>query len=231
MVRLEHVVKRYRQGRDDVEILRGVSLNVAAGELLSVIGPSGSGKSTLLHLMAGLDTPTSGEIYVAEKPLSTMSDDELTLFRRRRIGIVFQFFHLLPTLTVEENVALPLLLDGCGLADAGPRVEALLRQVNLAHRRGARVGELSGGEQQRIALCRALVSEPDLLLADEPTGNLDSRAGEEVLEILVQLAATRACTTVLVTHDAKAAGYCERVVEMRDGQLVPQAREREVLVK
>ena len=178
MVRLERVVKTYRQGGRELRALDGVTLTVAAGEFAAIMGPSGSGKSTLLHLIGGLDVPTSGEVWLDGRALSTMTDDEVTIFRRRHVGFVFQFFNLLPTLSAEENVAYPLLLDGVAWRDAAPRVARALDRVGLADRRTHRPDELSGGEAQRVAVARALVVEPRLLLADEPTGNLDSKSGD-----------------------------------------------------
>src|SRR5262249_13838003 len=172
------------EGEAGVWAVRGVDLEIPAGQLVSVVGPSGSGKSTLLHLLGGLDQPTEGEIVIGGTPISGMSDDEITIFRRRKIGFVFQFFNLLPTLTAEENVALPLLLDGRGWREVRPKVESVLDQVGLGRRRQHRPDELSGGEMQRVAIARALVIDPVLILADEPTGNLDSRTGEQVLALV-----------------------------------------------
>jgi putative ABC transport system ATP-binding protein len=219
MVRLEHVRKVFRQGHGELRALDDVSLDVARGEFLSVMGPSGSGKSTMLHLMAGLDVPTAGEIFVAGRPLSGLKDDEVTLFRRRQIGFVFQFFNLLPTLTAEENVALPLLLDGRRMREVREPVGALLDLVGLGNRRSHRPDEMSGGEMQRVAVARALAIEPALLLADEPTGNLDTETGTDILELIKRITVARALTVVLVTHDLKAARYGDRAVTMRDGRL------------
>jgi putative ABC transport system ATP-binding protein len=224
MVRIDDVSKAFLQGKSRVQVLNGVSLEVAEGELLVVMGPSGSGKSTLLHLVGGLDAPDGGEIFVEGSPLSRMSDDEITLFRRRRIGFVFQFFHLLPTLTVEENVALPRLLDGQSMATVRPRVESLLERVGLAHRRSHRADALSGGEAQRVAIARALVIDPVLLLADEPTGSLDSHAGSEILELFRSTVAHRGRPAILVTHDVRAAACGDRVVAMRDGRIIGETR-------
>jgi len=220
MIVLRAVDKIYRQGATEVAALRGVTLDIAAGQFVSVVGPSGSGKSTLLHLLGGLDQPTAGEIEIEGTPIAAMSDDEITIFRRRRIGIVFQFFNLLPTLSAEENVALPLLLDGRRARDVRPRVESVLEQVGLAHRRRHRPDELSGGEMQRVAIARALVVEPALILADEPTGNLDTATGEQILELLREANAARGATIVMVTHDPRAAAYAGRTVAMRDGLVV-----------
>ena len=220
MIALSDVHKVFRQGETEVRALAGVSFEVAAGEFVAIRGPSGSGKSTLLHLIGGLDVPSAGEIRIDGALLSRLSDDELTVFRRRRIGIVFQFFNLLPTLSAEENVALPLLLDGARARDARPRALAALEQVGLAHRRRHRPDELSGGEMQRAAVARALVIEPRLILADEPTGNLDTTTGEQILALIRRANAERGCTVVLVTHDPRAATYGTRVITLNDGVVV-----------
>jgi putative ABC transport system ATP-binding protein len=219
MISLRRVRKVFGHGDTAVCALGGVDLEIPAGQLVSVVGPSGSGKSTLLHLLGGLDQPTEGEIVIGGTPISGMSDDEITIFRRRKIGFVFQFFNLLPTLTAEENVALPLLLDGRGWREVRPKVESVLDQVGLGRRRQHRPDELSGGEMQRVAIARALVIDPVLILADEPTGNLDSRTGEQVLA-LVRDANRGGATVVLVTHDARAASYGSRTVTMQDGGIV-----------
>jgi putative ABC transport system ATP-binding protein len=220
MISLRRVRKVYGQGETEVCALGGVSLDVPSGQFVAVVGPSGSGKSTLLHLMGGLDHPTSGEITIGGTPISGMTDDEITIFRRRKIGFVFQFFNLLPTLTAEENVALPLMLDGRTWRDVRPGVEAVLDQVGLGRRRRHRPDELSGGEMQRVAIARALVIDPLLILADEPTGNLDSRTGEQILGLIRDANRRRGATVLLVTHDAHAASYSSRTVTMQDGGIV-----------
>jgi len=220
MIALSDVHKVFRQGEAEVRALAGVSLEVAAGEFVAIRGPSGSGKSTLLHLIGGLDVPSAGDIRIDGALLSRLTDDELTVFRRRKIGFVFQFFNLLPTLSAEENVALPLLLDGVRARDARPRALAALEQVGLAHRRRHRPDELSGGEMQRAAVARALVIEPRLILADEPTGNLDTTTGEHILALIRRANAERGCTVVLVTHDPRAATYGTRVITLNDGVVV-----------
>ncbi len=220
MVRLDNVVKTYRQGDIPVHALAGISLEVPKGEFLAVMGASGSGKSTMLHLVGGLDLPDSGSIFVGEHELSKMSDDDLTIFRRRKIGFIFQFFNLLPTLSAEENVALPLLLDGKRMRDVQPRVEKLLDRVGLLKRKSHKPDELSGGEMQRVAIARALVIEPILLLADEPTGNLDSKTGEDILQLVKETAEQVDQTVMMVTHDARAAAYGDRVVTLKDGLVV-----------
>jgi putative ABC transport system ATP-binding protein len=220
MISLRGVRKVYGRGETEVCALDGVSIDIPAGQFVAVVGPSGSGKSTLLHLLGGLDQPSAGEIVIAGTPISGMSDDEITVFRRRKIGFVFQFFNLLPGLTAEENVALPLLLDGRGRRAVKPAVEAALAQVGLSHRRRHRPDELSGGEMQRVAIARALVIAPALILADEPTGNLDSRTGEQILALIRDANQHRGATVLLVTHDARAASYAARTVTMQDGRIV-----------
>jgi putative ABC transport system ATP-binding protein len=223
MISVRGVHKVFRQGETEVAALSGVSLEIARGEFVSIMGPSGSGKSTLLHLLGGLDAPTGGEILIDGTAISRMTDDEITIFRRRKIGFVFQFFNLLPTYSAEENVALPLLLDRRRPRDVRDRVLAALEQVGLAHRRTHRPDEMSGGEMQRVAIARALVIDPILILADEPTGNLDTRTGEQILGLVRDANRRRGCTVVLVTHDAGAAAYGERIITLKDGRLVDES--------
>jgi putative ABC transport system ATP-binding protein len=210
--------KRYAMGEVSVEALRGVDFVVKRGEFVAIMGPSGSGKSTLLHLLGGLDDPTDGEVLLAGQPLAQLSDDRLTLIRRRQVGFVFQFFNLLPTLTAAENVALPLLIDGRRLEDYEDRIADLLALVGLADRAGHRPDQLSGGEQQRVAIARAFVTDPEVVLADEPTGNLDSAAGEEILRLLRRMRDEKGQTIVMVTHNEHAAEYADRIVRLRDGR-------------
>jgi putative ABC transport system ATP-binding protein len=219
MIRIDRVCKTYGQGEAEVRALDGVSMEIEDGEFLSIMGASGSGKSTLLHLLGGLDAPSSGEIFIAGRPMSKMSDDEVTIFRRRKIGFVFQFFNLLPTLSAEENVALPLLLDHKRMKEVRPRVERMLDLVGLRRRREHKPDQLSGGEMQRVAIARALVIEPILLLADEPTGNLDSHTGEEILHLIKSTAEQLKLTIVMVTHDPKAAAYGDRIITVKDGAI------------
>jgi putative ABC transport system ATP-binding protein len=214
------LVKSHGTGAARVEVLRGIDLEVAAGELVAVMGPSGSGKSTLLHLVAGLDSPTSGSIRVGGQDITTLGDDQRTLLRRRHIGLVFQHFGLLDMMTAEENVALPLVIAGSPRKAARTRAAEALEQVGLAHRRGHLPGELSGGEQQRVAIARALIIDPVLLLADEPTGNLDSASGAQVLDLLRRLGDQRRRAILLVTHDPAQARVADRVVMLRDGRNV-----------
>ena len=210
----------YRQGDREVAGLREVTIRIESGEFVAITGPSGSGKSTLMHLLGGLDRPDSGRVILEGRSLTTLSDKELAALRRRRLGFVLQFFNLLPTLTAEENVAFPLLLDN--INDALPRAGEALASVGLSHRRTHRPAQMSGGEQQRVALARALVTEPALILADEPTGNLDSLTGEEILQVLRETA-DRGQTIVMVTHDLKAASYADRIVRLVDGEVVDES--------
>lgn len=220
MIRLDQVVKEFRRGGATVRAVDGVSLSVAQGEFVAVMGKSGSGKSTLLHLMSGLQQPSSGKVHLLGRDLSRLSDDELTLLRREQVGFVFQFFNLLPTLTALENVALPLLLARVKRSAAEARAREALATVGLSDREGHKPDELSGGQMQRVALARALVTDPPLLFADEPTGNLDSHSGEEVLLLLKQMQAERGQTIVMVTHDPKAAAYGDRLIRMQDGRVI-----------
>jgi len=217
MVRCIDVRKSYSQGGNKITALGGVSLEIPKGQFAMIMGPSGSGKSTLLHLMGGLDRPTSGDVLVNERLISTMTDDEVTLFRRTKIGFVFQFFNLMPSLTALENVALPLFLDGQTKASAEARAELLLAKVGLEQREQHLPEEMSGGEIQRLAVARALAFDPPILLADEPTGNLDSRTGETVLTLLQRINQEDGCTIVMVTHSNEAAQYGERTIHLRDG--------------
>jgi putative ABC transport system ATP-binding protein len=229
-VRVEDVTRRYGEGETAVDALRGVSLDVEQGQLIAVMGPSGSGKSTLMHIMAGLDRPTGGEVTIAGTNISKLGDTDLTKLRRRHIGFVFQFFNLLPMLTAEENIRLPLSLAG---RDAENEFFGdLVGRVGLADRLSHRPSELSGGQQQRVAIARALVSRPTVVFADEPTGNLDSRTGGEILELLREAVASYGQTTVMVTHEARAAAIADRIFFLADGLIVKtlgRASEAEVL--
>lgn len=217
MIRLVEIHKTFKQGASQVTALAGVSLHIAKGEFASIMGPSGSGKSTLLHLIGGLDQPTHGDVVVEGKVISQMGDDQVTLFRRERIGVIFQFFNLLPTLTAIENVALPALLGGRAEAEARAKSEALLERVGLSARGNHLPEELSGGEIQRLAIARALVFNPPILLADEPTGNLDSKTGGAILQLIRDINRQEDCTVVMVTHDREAAAAGDRVIHLKDG--------------
>jgi putative ABC transport system ATP-binding protein len=220
VVRATDVTRRYGEGEAAVDALRGVSLEVKPGELVAVMGPSGSGKSTLMHLLAALDKPTSGTIEIASQDVGSLSDREVTLLRRRNIGFVFQFFNLLPMLSAEENILLPLSIAG---EKPDPAFfEGLIERVGLADRRKHRPSELSGGQQQRVAIARALVARPTVVFADEPTGNLDSRTGAEILELLRSSTEELGQTMVMVTHDAQAAEIADRVLFLADGVIVEE---------
>ncbi|MFN8586973.1 MAG: ABC transporter ATP-binding protein [Candidatus Eisenbacteria bacterium] len=214
------VSRRYASGDSEVVALDRVSLAIAPGEFVAIVGRSGSGKSTLLNLAAGIDVPTSGEVRVDGRALARLGDDALTIMRREQVGVVYQFFHLIPGLDVRENVALPLLLARANERDALARADALLAEVGLAPRARALPHTLSGGEMQRAAVARALVHAPRLLLADEPTGNLDTRAAAQVIALIGDLGARHGATVVMVTHSLEAASAARRVVEMRDGRVV-----------
>ena len=216
---VENLRKTYAQGARTVTALDGVSLNVEAGRFVAVMGASGSGKSTLLHLMAGLTTADAGRVLVAGTDLSTLNDRALTLFRRRHIGLVFQSFNLIPSLTARQNVALPLLLDNAASNGAMHRVDELLERLGLSQRAEHRPDALSGGEQQRIAIGRALVTDPAVVFADEPTGNLDSANSSSVCELLRDLSRQQNKTIVMVTHEPAVAAYAGEVLVMKDGQL------------
>jgi putative ABC transport system ATP-binding protein len=222
MMELVDVTKVYQQGSRTVHAVRGVSMTVAAGEFVSIMGPSGSGKSTLLHLLGALDTPTTGEVFFQGASVQKMTDRQRSLLRRNQIGFVFQFFNLIPTLQAEENVALPLLLGGVRRSAALKRGRAGLDRVGLAHRAGHFPEEMSGGEMQRVAIARALVSEPEAILCDEPTGNLDSTTSAEILDLLRGLPEAGKRALVIVTHDRKAAEYGDRIVHIRDGRIASE---------
>ena len=230
VVAASEVWRRYGEGETAVEALRGVTLDVAQGRLTAVMGPSGSGKSTLMHILAGLDKPTSGSVAVAGTEITSLKDSDLTKLRRRHIGFVFQFFNLLPMLTAEENIVLPLSI-------AGDKVDKdffgdLIGKVGLGDRLSHRPSELSGGQQQRVAIARALVSKPTVMFADEPTGNLDSATGQEILDLMRDSVDSYGQTTVMVTHEARAAAIADRILFLADGLIVrdlPNASQHEVL--
>jgi putative ABC transport system ATP-binding protein len=219
MIRLVSVSKVYDGAGAQVTALANVSLEIRQGEFVALMGPSGCGKSTLLHLIAGVDVPTSGEVWVDRRDLTRLSDRALSLFRRDRVGIVYQFYNLLPTMTAWENVALPALLTGVSAPVARGRAEERLRQVGMLHRKEHWPHELSGGEMQRVAIGRALVNGPSVLLADEPTGNLDSKAGREVLELLARLNVEQGVTVLLATHSRDATAFAHRIIYLRDGSI------------
>ena|SRR5689334_8232584 len=220
MISLQKVSRYYESGERSVHALEDVSLEIGEHEFVAVVGPSGCGKSTLMHLIAGLDRPTAGKIVVDNLDLTTADDLALTNFRRRQLGLVFQFFNLLPTLNALENISLPLLLQGIPLAEANGRAGEMLTLVGLTNRATHFVHQLSGGEQQRTAIARALVHRPSLLIADEPTGNLDTASAGRVLELLQQIAREKRTTLLVVTHSPDVAAIASRRVELRDGKLV-----------
>ena len=223
VVEAHDLTKRYGEGSTAVDALRGVSINVQAGELVAVMGPSGSGKSTLMHILAGLDTPTEGTVAIAGTEITTLPDAKLTRLRRVHIGFVFQFFNLLPMLTAEDNVILPLSI--AGEKPDQQWLEELLKETGLSERRSHRPSELSGGQQQRVAIARALVTRPTILFADEPTGNLDSKTGGEILDLLRASVNTYGQTTVMVTHEPRAAVIADRVLFLADGLIVQERRD------
>jgi len=212
--------KHYQLGEYKVEALAGVNFNIEKGEFVAIMGPSGSGKSTLLHLLGGLDTPSDGEVTLAENQLSKLTEYQATLVRRHNVGFVFQFFNLLPTLTAEENVLLPIIIDGKNPAHYEERLTNLLNLVGLLDRRTHKPDQLSGGEQQRVAIARALMTQPAILLADEPTGNLDTKTGMAIMELLQRSCRELDQTVIVVTHDPRAAAYAGHVIFLRDGLVV-----------
>lgn len=211
--------KEYQLGNQIIKALDDVNFQVEQGEFVAIMGPSGSGKSTLLHLLGGLDAASAGEVSLAERAFSNLPDKEITLVRRRNIGFVFQFFNLLPTLSAEENILLPILIDGKKPEDYMDRMDQLVKLVGLEDRRGHKPDQLSGGEQQRVAIARALVTQPAILLADEPTGNLDTKTGNLIMTLLRRTCDDLGQTTIVVTHDPRAAAYADRVVFLRDGNI------------
>ncbi len=224
IIQVESVRKQYRLGQVTVEALADVDFAVNEGEFVAIMGPSGSGKSTLLHLLGGLDQLTNGEVTLAGKRLSVLKDDAITLVRRRNVGFIFQFYNLIPTLTAEENIALPLIIDGKRVSQHQARIDQLLNLVGIADRRHHKPDQLSGGQQQRVAIARAFVTQPSIVLADEPTGNLDSKSGDEVLTLLRRSCDEFGQTIIMVTHDPKAASFADRVVFLKDGRIVDELK-------
>ena len=220
LVQLRQLCKSFREGNSERLVFRDLDARVAQGEFVVLLGRSGSGKSTLLNLISGIDLPNSGEVVIAQQNLTRLSERQRTLFRRRHIGFVFQFYNLIPTLTVLENLLLPLELTGAVGSTARQRAFSLLEQVSLRDRADSYPEQMSGGEQQRIAVCRALIHRPLLLLADEPTGNLDVRTGRQVLALLTQLARDHRMTTLMATHNDEVARLADRVLTITDGELV-----------
>lgn len=219
LLEAKNVRKTFSRGEQTVEALRGLTLRIDRAQFISIMGPSGSGKSTLLHLLGGLDRPTSGSVRFEGTGIETLSDSQLAAFRRRRLGFIFQFFNLLPTLNALENVMLPCLLDGQPRGKTEPKAKELLQTVGLGKRMHHRPAQLSGGEMQRVAIARALVADPLLILADEPTGNLDSKTGAKVLELMHEIVRAKGHTIVMVTHDPNAASHGNRLIHLKDGVL------------
>jgi len=224
MIRTEALTKTYGTADRPITALNAVNLTVETGEFLAIMGPSGSGKSTLLYLLGGLERPTSGKILLRDADISTLNDDDLSRLRRQSLGFVFQFFNLIPVLSAQENVAMTLILDGTPRAQALTRAHAALAQVGMADRSTHRPSELSGGQQQRVALARALVAKPAVVMADEPTGNLDSRSSDEVIHMLRRTVDEVGQTLILVTHDPRIAAYADRIVFLKDGTIVDDNR-------
>jgi len=224
LIQAENLTKVYGTGDTAVTALDHVNLSVNAGEFVAVMGPSGCGKSTLLHLLGGLDRPTDGSVSIEGQPLAKMSDNVITKLRRRKIGFVFQFFNLIPILSSVENAALPLLLDGTRPAQAKQKAIEWLTKVGLGERLRSRPDQLSAGQQQRVAIARALITEPVLVLADEPTGNLDTKSSDELAALLQQVAKTWGRAVLMVTHDPRLAAYAERIVFLKDGKIVKETK-------
>lgn len=226
ILEVKNLKKIYGQGNHAVEALSDVSFTIERGQFTSLMGPSGGGKSSLLHLIGGLDRPSQGSVCINHRCLETLTDDQLSAFRRQHLGFIFQFFYLLPTLTALENVALPLLIDGENLKDVSPRAIELLGMIGLSHRINHRPDQLSGGEMQRVAIARALITDPVLIVADEPTGNLDSKTGTMVLELLQTMAREQGHTILMATHDQNAASYGDRLITIRDGRIESDKKTR-----
>jgi len=213
----QNIVKQYRVGTVDTPVLRDISLKIARGEFVSIMGPSGSGKSTLLYILSGLDMPTKGSVLLNGRDISGLDDAKKSILRRRNIGFVFQFYNLIPNLNVEENIMLPVLLDGKDMKGYKRKLDDILNVVGLSERRRHTPRELSGGQQQRVAIARALINDPDIIFADEPTGNLDSKSGAEILALLREINREQGKTVLMVTHSEDAAQYGNRMIYVRDG--------------
>ena len=222
LVQTQNLTKIYGSGSTAVTALDHVNINIHDGEFVAIMGPSGCGKSTLLHLLGGLDTPSEGKVVIDGTSIAEMSDEKLTELRRRRIGFVFQFFNLIPVLSAAENAALPITLEGIRPADAAAKAQEWLGRFGLAERSSNRPDQLSGGEQQRVAIARALVAEPSLILADEPTGNLDTHSGDEIAGLLRDVSKQYNRTIIMVTHDPRIAAYADRIIFLKDGKVVDE---------
>ncbi len=222
LLQTQNLTKIYGTGATAVTALDHINLTIKPGEFVAIMGPSGCGKSTLLHLLGGLDKPTEGKVLLEGTPIEDMSDDKLTELRRRKMGFIFQFFNLIPVLTATENAALPITLDGIKPAEAKAKATEWLTRFGLGDRLNNRPDQLSGGQQQRVAIARALVAEPTLILADEPTGNLDTRAGDEIASLLSKVSQEYNRTVVMVTHDARIAAYADRIIFLKDGKMIDE---------
>ncbi len=222
LISLENLTRDYRMGEQSVQALAGINLEIAAGDFVAISGPSGSGKSTLLHIIGGLDSPTSGKVLVEGRNLSRANGNELAAYRNRRIGFVFQSFHLHPTYDSLENVALPLIFSGIGSAKRKKLAQKALEDVGLSRRIHHRPNELSGGEKQRVCIARALVTNPSIILADEPTGNLDTKTGDNIVKILSELNRERGITLLIITHNLDIARHADRVIFMADGRIIEE---------
>ena len=220
VVKVEDVCKNFTLGKEEVKVLKNLTFNIKKGEFVSLMGPSGSGKSTLLYLIGGLDNPTSGKVLINDKELRLMKDEEESIMRRREIGFVFQFYNLIPNLNVEENILLPILLDGKNSNKYKDELTDILRLVGLEDRRKHTPRELSGGQQQRVAIARALINDPDIILADEPIGNLDSVTGREIMELFKKINVEKNKTIIQVTHNSSSAEYGNRIINLKDGRIV-----------
>ena len=219
LVETTGLCKTFTLGSVEVKVLENINLEIEKGQFISIMGPSGSGKSTLLYLIGALDKPTAGSVRIKGKDLSVMKDKEESILRRREIGFIFQFYNLIPNLNVEENIMLPILLDGKKLRDHRQKLDEIMEEVSLSDRRNHTPRELSGGQQQRVAIARALINEPDLILADEPIGNLDTKTGFEVMKLLQKINREKGKTIIQVTHSNEAAGYGDRIINVRDGKV------------
>ena len=224
LIQAQGLTKTYGSGDTTVIALDHINLSVNAGEFVAIMGPSGCGKSTLLHLIGGLDKPSSGQVIFDGVPMAEMSDDALTMLRRRKMGFIFQFFNLIPVLSAVENAALPVTLDGGKSAEARTKAVEWLTRFGLGERTNSRPDQLSGGQQQRVAVARALVAEPALVLADEPTGNLDTRSGDEIASLLRNVSKEYGRTVIMVTHDPRIAAYADRIVFLKDGKMIDDTR-------
>ncbi|EEM92811.1 MULTISPECIES: ABC transporter ATP-binding protein [Bacillus] len=218
VVRLENVVKTYGEGETQVQALKGINLSIHRGEFVTIVGASGSGKSTLLHILGGLDRPSSGNVFIGDENIYNYKDNELSIFRRRKVGFIFQFFNLIPVLNVQENIALPALLDGEQVDDH--YLDEIIRTLGLNERRDHLPSELSGGQQQRVSIGRSLINKPDIILADEPTGNLDTKNTKEVLNLLKVTAKKYNQTMILITHDPAIASNSDRIITITDGMII-----------